>query len=203
MYLPKYLIFNSHFSGWKNKIFVTFPCVHLGLPIFTKVPPSLATPEQHSTFQQTCQAEGFPPPKLSWKRLGQPLPVAKTEVKEGNLTIRNLSPTDSGLYECVATNSMGTKKTRINVVVQRKPGLCFLKTKTAAALRILQVCHSEYTLNNVNGLISAIFVQLFNIVYHYFSGVFSFTRSVIYYIYRGCLHFQHNSIYIIPLFNSN
>ena len=50
-----------------------------------------------------------------------PLPVGKTEVKDGTLTIRNLSPADSGLYECVATNSMGAKKAKMNVVVQRLP----------------------------------------------------------------------------------
>ena len=50
-----------------------------------------------------------------------PLPVGKTEVNDGNLTIRNLSPADSGLYECVATNSMGTKKAKMNVVVQQLP----------------------------------------------------------------------------------
>ena len=53
-----------------------------------------------------------------------PLPVGKTDVKDGSLTIRNLSPADSGLYECVATNSMGTKKAKINVVVQQLLGLC-------------------------------------------------------------------------------
>ena len=98
---------------------VSIPCAHLGRPIFTKVPPSLATPKQLSTFQQTCQAEGLPPPKINWNRLGKPLPVAKTEVKEGNLTIRNLSPADSGLYECVASNSMGTKKATMNMIVQQ------------------------------------------------------------------------------------
>ena len=34
------------------------------------------------------------------------------------LTIRNLTTTDSGLYECEVTNNMGTKKTRMNLVVQ-------------------------------------------------------------------------------------
>ncbi|KAL9962359.1 hypothetical protein ACROYT_G031453 [Oculina patagonica] len=92
-----------------------------GLPIFTSLPPSLATPKELSTFQQTCQAEGFPPPVLTWTRLGMPLPVGKTEVKDGSLTIKNLSPADSGLYECVATNSMGTKKAKMNVVVQQLP----------------------------------------------------------------------------------
>ena len=58
---------------------------------------------------------------LTWTRLRMPLPVGKTEVKDGSLTIRNLSPADSGLYECVATNSMGTKKATMNVVVQQQP----------------------------------------------------------------------------------
>ena len=49
-----------------------------------------------------------------------PLPVGKTEVKDGNLTIKNLSPADSGLYECEATNSLGTKKAKMNVVVQQQ-----------------------------------------------------------------------------------
>ena len=49
-----------------------------------------------------------------------PLPAGKTEVKEGKLTIRNLRPVDSGLYQCVATNSLGTKKTTMNLFVQSK-----------------------------------------------------------------------------------
>ena len=96
--------------------------LYVGLPIFTVVPPPLATPKELSTFQQTCQAEGFPPPVLSWTRLLMPLPAGKTEINGGNLTIRNLSPVDSGLYECVAANSMGSKKAKMNVVVQRVPG---------------------------------------------------------------------------------
>ena len=95
-----------------------------GLPIFTKVPPSLATPVRYSTFQAVCQAIGFPPPMLNWTRLGMPLPVGRTEVKDGTLTIKHLSFADNGLYDCVATNSMGTKKTRINLGVQlRATGL--------------------------------------------------------------------------------
>ena len=49
-----------------------------------------------------------------------PLPAERTEVNPDMLTIKNLSLADSGLYECVATNIMGTKKTRINVVVQSR-----------------------------------------------------------------------------------
>ncbi|CAH3166312.1 unnamed protein product [Porites lobata] len=90
-----------------------------GLPIFTKVPPALATPAQGTTFQVTCQAEGYPRPVVTWIRAVLPFPGGRTEVNRGTLTIKNLNPADNGLYECMATNSIGTKKARINLAVQR------------------------------------------------------------------------------------
>ena len=92
----------------------------LGLPIFTKKPSSLVSKMEFAQIQETCQAEGYPPLKLTWIRLVMPLPVF-TEVKEGKLTIRNLQPVDSGLYQCVATNSLGTKKATMNLFVQSGP----------------------------------------------------------------------------------
>lgn len=92
-----------------------------GVPVLTKVPSSLATPTEGSDFQETCQAKGYPIPKLSWLRLGMPLPARRTEVKSGNLTIRKVRLSDGGAYECAASNSMGTKKARISLAVQRNP----------------------------------------------------------------------------------
>ena len=89
-----------------------------GLPIFTKVPPSLATPVHGTTFQVTCQADGYPRPAVTWTRAAMPLPAGKTSINQGTLTINNLSPADNGFYDCVATNIMGTKKKRINLAVQ-------------------------------------------------------------------------------------
>lgn len=88
-------------------------------PIFTKKPPAVSMPLESTDFFETCQAEGFPPPVSNWTRLLQPLPPARTEAWEGNLTIKNLSTTDSGLYECTVTNAMGVKRTRMNLVVQK------------------------------------------------------------------------------------
>ena len=96
-----------------------------GLPIFTNVPPSLATPVERTNFQVVCQAEGFPRPVINWSRLRMPLPAGRTEVNQGTLIIKNLVPADSGLYECIAANTMGTKKATINVAVQQlKQGMC-------------------------------------------------------------------------------
>ena len=54
-----------------------------------------------------------------------PLPAGRTEVNQGTLIIKNLIPADSGLYECIAANTMGTKKATINVAVQQlKLGMC-------------------------------------------------------------------------------
>ena len=55
-----------------------------------------------------------------------PLPAERTEVNQGTLIIKNLIPADSGSYECIATNIMGTKKATINVAVQQvKLGMFF------------------------------------------------------------------------------
>ena len=55
-----------------------------------------------------------------------PLPSGRTEVNQGTLIIKNLIPADSGSYECITTNTMGTKKATINVAVQQlKLGMCF------------------------------------------------------------------------------
>ena len=106
-----------------------------GLPVLTNVPPSPATPIQRSTFQAVCQAEGFPRPVISWRRVGMPFPGGRTELNNGTLTIKNLILADSGLYDCIATNAMGTKRTRINVVVQRKPGKLYIfNTKSSRVL---------------------------------------------------------------------
>ena len=112
--------FYSDFRCYKSLVYFLS-----GLPIFTNVPPSLATPVERTNFQVVCQAEGFPRPVINWSRLRMPLPAGRTEVNQVTLIIKNLIPADSGLYECIAANTMGTKKATINVAVQQlKQGMC-------------------------------------------------------------------------------
>ena len=54
-----------------------------------------------------------------------PLPAGRTAVNQGTIIIKNLIPADSGSYECIAANTMGTKKATINVAVQQLMlGMC-------------------------------------------------------------------------------
>jgi len=108
------VVFYSDFRCYKSLVYFLS-----GLPIFTNVPPSLATPVERTNFQVVCQAEGFPRPVVNWSRLRMPLPAGRTEVNQGTLIIKNLIPADSGLYECTAANTMGTNKATINVAVQQ------------------------------------------------------------------------------------
>ena len=50
-----------------------------------------------------------------------PLPAGKTKMNEGTLTIKNLSPADSGYYVCIASIAIGTRKVRLDLVVQKQP----------------------------------------------------------------------------------
>ena len=94
------------------------------------------TPYEGSDFQETCQDTGYPIPTLSWLRLGMPLPAGRTEVKGGNLTIRKVRLSDGGSYECAASNSMGTKKARISLAVQRDPGMKLMSTQDYPPLHL-------------------------------------------------------------------
>ena len=66
-----------------------------------------------------------------------PLPAGRTEVNQGTLKIKNLNPADGGLYECTATNTMGTKKARINMAVQQQKLRRFGKHSTLASMFVL------------------------------------------------------------------
>ena len=107
--------------GSSITVFLIIHMYYVGLPILISPPPSVITPKEYSTLNETCQAKGFPRPSINWTRLGMAFPAGKTTISGGSLTINNLSPADGGVYECRATNSMGTTKTKMNVAVQRQP----------------------------------------------------------------------------------
>ena len=59
-----------------------------------------------------CDAIGNPKPRISWTRNGSLIDISSNSrirfsIDKKQLTIRNVSRTDSGEYRCVAKNSLG------------------------------------------------------------------------------------------------
>ncbi|POI22177.1 hypothetical protein CIB84_014075, partial [Bambusicola thoracicus] len=72
-----------------------------------------------------CHASGRPKPSYRWLKDGEPLlpqeespylllylfhyvPQGRVQIEQGSLTIRNVSLSDAGMYQCVAENRHGT-----------------------------------------------------------------------------------------------
>ena len=93
----------------------------LGLPIFTKK--TLITGFKNGIRHNTRNLPGrrVSTPQVDLDPTCFPFTCWKDRRKEGRLTIRKLRPVDSGLYQCVATNSLGTKKATMNLIVQSRP----------------------------------------------------------------------------------
>ncbi|XP_076850382.1 contactin-5 isoform X2 [Brachyhypopomus gauderio] len=60
-------------------------------------------------LQWECRATGKPRPTYRWLRNGEPLtPQTRVGVLNGELLIRKVQPTDSGMYQCIAENKYGS-----------------------------------------------------------------------------------------------
>ncbi|XP_019617516.1 PREDICTED: neuronal cell adhesion molecule-like [Branchiostoma belcheri] len=69
-----------------------------------------------------CEAAGTPTPEVSWKRNGEPLrDQPNRRVSGTTLSLLDLVKDDSGVYQCIARNNLGTRITNayINVVELR------------------------------------------------------------------------------------
>ena len=69
------------------------------------------TTTEGSDLTFSCDASGNPAPLISWKRDGSPLNASgriSFEDDKKQLTITNVSRTDSGGYQCVAKNKVGS-----------------------------------------------------------------------------------------------
>ena len=64
---------------------------------------------------------GNPTPTVSWSRYPGPMP-SRAQIRGGSLTLRSVTPGDSGFYNCTAVNSVGNPAKRtVNLIVR---GVC-------------------------------------------------------------------------------
>ncbi|KXJ29631.1 Techylectin-5B [Exaiptasia diaphana] len=69
-------------------------------PIYRKIGDDIRLP--------TCHVTGFPKPNVTWSKSIGSLPNNRSDVKDGQLTIRNAKKYDSGTYVCKTENLLGS-----------------------------------------------------------------------------------------------
>ncbi|XP_068103652.1 vascular endothelial growth factor receptor kdr-like isoform X2 [Hyperolius riggenbachi] len=78
------------------------------------------TVNSSSTLFLECEANGAPPPRITWLKNGEVMkPASGITLLDGNrLIIERVKKDDEGLYECLATNEMGQASTSAYVTIQ-------------------------------------------------------------------------------------
>ena len=67
------------------------------MPQFTVKPPKKIERYEGQSVTQNCSADGQSVPNITWSRCNGELPRGRTQVKDGQLKIRNLKVEDSAL----------------------------------------------------------------------------------------------------------
>ena len=89
---------------------------------FFVVPPSIYKGPSNKTVNESgelelfCNATGNPPPNITWSKVAVPpvqLPVNEV------LTVKNIKKPDSGVYQCTASNGIGSDAFASSVVTVR------------------------------------------------------------------------------------
>ena len=81
------------------------------------------------SFMLTCNATGYPIPSIEWRQNGTSytirdpsvITIAPTDGPRSNssvITVTNATTSDTGLYQCVATNEVDTDIENATVTVQ-------------------------------------------------------------------------------------
>jgi Immunoglobulin I-set domain len=67
----------------------------------------------------SCSASGVPAPTISWSKNGDAvIPSDYFQLVDGgNLRILGVMPSDAGMYQCIATNSIGSVLATVQLIV--------------------------------------------------------------------------------------
>ncbi|MGH0174321.1 UNVERIFIED_CONTAM: hypothetical protein FKN15_068051 [Acipenser sinensis] len=93
----------------------------LAPPVITQLPETISR-TRASTGRFVCKASGEPAPAITWMKNGQPI-HSNGRVKiqsSGSLVINQIGVEDSGYYQCIAENNLGTAcaTARLSVIVR-------------------------------------------------------------------------------------
>ena len=75
------------------------------------------------SIQLSCEGSGYPTPTITWEKMGRPLRSENNvfiNTGTGQLTIRDVTSSDTGTYSCVVANSEEKIETSTSVQVVPK-----------------------------------------------------------------------------------
>lgn len=111
--------------------------------ISVKIPPLISDNSSRGliigtgdTFTLSCNATGFPTPKISWRRENNGLlPTGGVVAKGNTITIYNATKDDRGIYYCIADNSVGKAARRsVGVEIEFAPQVSLVRAKYQQAV---------------------------------------------------------------------
>jgi peroxidase len=86
--------------------------------------PTMLTVARQSTATLICNTRANPRAVIAWEKDGQPLPKTGRHIADPpsyKLRIFDVEPSDAGMYTCTVTNSLGSDRATISVVVREPP----------------------------------------------------------------------------------
>ena len=95
------------------------PGESISSPAVVVSPVTLAVNESRSASFQ-CSASGNPEPAVVWSKLDNQSEIIQSAVSGGTLQLNNVTGNDSGVYQCSATNILGTTLEVVRLTVNGK-----------------------------------------------------------------------------------
>ena len=115
--------FNFFPSQCTRSVFI----LYLREYVYFPVPPNVRITKRQlmvyegQNFDLRCNAVGIPGPVITWRRVSGSLPSSAQLLPAGVMSFKGARTSDSGLYQCVAKNSVGTSVQTMTLYVRGRP----------------------------------------------------------------------------------
>ena len=81
------------------------------------VSPVTLTVNEGGTASFQCSASGNPQPAVTWRKLNSQSQITQSAVSRGKLELKKVTGSDSGVYQCSATNILGNSQEVVRLAV--------------------------------------------------------------------------------------
>lgn len=120
--------------------------------MFPTVPPTVAkrsrdkvTVVEGNALYLLCEAEGNPTPLVTWKKQGK---LLQSRFNETNFIVHEARNTDAGIYECKASNSVGSVSYKVEVTIKPKGEVTLCNLPSFPRLNFSISTNAECLLHN-------------------------------------------------------